>query len=513
MSVKRTVALLLVGIMLLSTLGFMVTTAYASPISHTPLDAIKQQQGGNTTPGASSGGGSLTPKPNTSSILGARYALGEVRNTSGKVMFNKDNPDRKGDASIRRGYTASFLATVTDANATEEQIQAAAAAGAVKVDICNFNGGTATIKPESIKATGQGVRYDLLVSTGKYSGKGNSLALVVDHGGYYAEITMAIAECVEYQEPSSGGSGSDSTPMAVPTPYVIVSKYGYGGGKTITAGDTFTLSLTLYNTSAEVDVENMMVTIGMPEDLMLTSSSNTIYIDKLPVQESITKSFQVTARPAAKAQSHNINVSMKYQYEDYQTVTRRDNMTEETIAIPLVQVDRFQVTGVETQAEINVGEEGVITVNFVNKGRSDVYNISAEISGNIQNPGQQQNLGNLSSGATGTVDFYPIPKEGGPVDGKVTITYEDTNMEEKTITLDYHSTAISFDSMMPGNMGNGDGSGVVDAVTNDPSLVTTEKGSPMPLVLGGVVVVGIVAAVMIKKRINRKRSEAADADL
>lgn len=508
MSVKRTVSLLLVGIMLLSTFGYvLLTVANAAPMPHRPLAHIQHQLGGNTTPGASS-----TPIPNTSSILAARYALGEVRNASGKVMFNKDNPDRKGDSSIRSGYTASFLATVTDHNATEEQVRAAAAANTARIDICNFNGGTVTIRPESIKSTGDGVRYDLLVNAGKYSGNGNILAIVVDHGGYYAEISMAIVECVEYQGSTSNNTGSDYTPMAVPTPYVIVSKYGYGGG-TITAGETFTLSLTLYNTSADVDVGNMMVTIGMPEDLMITSSSNTIYIDKLPAHESVTKSFQVTARPTAKAQSHNVAVSMKYQYEDHETVTRRDNMTEETIAIPVMQVDRFQVTGIETQAEMNVGEEGLITVNFVNKGRSEVYNISAEISGNIQNPGQQQNLGNLSSGATGTVDFYPIPTESGPVTGKVTITYEDTNMQEKTVTLDYHSTAIGYNDIMTGNMGDMNGTGIEDTSMMDPSLAAKEKGSPMPWVLGGVAVSGIVAAVMIKKRINRKRSEAADADL
>ena len=84
---------------------------------------------------------------------------------------------------------------------------------------------------------------------------------------------------------------------------------------------------------------------------------------------------------------------------------RSDNSTQETISIPVVQIDRFQVTGVDAPAEAYLGEENYLTVNFVNKGRSDVYNLSAEISGDIQNPGQQQNLGNLTSGSTGSAEF------------------------------------------------------------------------------------------------------------
>ena len=450
-------------------------------------------------------------EPTPSGTLTARYEVIKVKDGNGKTRFDADNPDKKADSSIRHGYTATIRAKVIDPNGSAEQIKASAA----KIDISNFSGGSVKIITDDpvypIKDIGGGVQYYLEFSTGKYSGSGKTLAAVVEGDDYYAEITASIAECVEYRDTSTDDDDDDYSDLAVATPYVIINSYGYGG-REITAGETFTLSLTLYNTSANVDVQNMMVTVSMPDDLMLTSSSNTFYIANLATEESVTKSIQVTAKPAAKAQSHNIGVSMKYQYIDHHTNARRDNTTEETIAIPVVQVDRFQVTGIDAQAEINVGEEGLITVNFVNKGRSDVYNISAEISGNIQNPGQQQNLGNLTSGTTGTVDFYPIPLESGPVNGQVTITYEDTNMVEKTVTIDYSCTAISYEDMMggggmfdpgmdvidPGMMGEGEGDG-------------TEK-SPAPWVIGGVAVAA-VAAFIIKKKIDKKRSEAADADL
>ena len=133
--------------------------------------------------------------------------------------------------------------------------------------------------------------------------------------------------------------------MEMATPYVIVNNYNYGG--TITAGDTFPLSITLFNTSKSLDVQNMMVTITMPEAFMLTSSSNTFYIEDLESEGMVTKTMNVTAKANAAPQSHNIEVSMKYQYVDDHLNSRRDNTTQETISIPVVQVDRFQVTGVD----------------------------------------------------------------------------------------------------------------------------------------------------------------------
>ena len=318
--------------------------------------------------GGSSSDSGNTEEPDdtpSSGALTARYEVVKVKDTNGKTKFDATNPDNRADSSIRHGYTAVIRAKVIDPNGTAAQIAAATA----KTDISNFSGGSVKIITDDpnypVKDVGGGVQYYLEFSTGKYSGTGRTLAAVVEGENYYAEVTASIGECVEYRDTTSSNDDNDYSDLAVATPYVIISNYSYGG-KEVTAGETITLSLTLYNTSANVDVQNMMVTVSMPEDLMLTASSNTFYVANLATQESVTKSIQVTAKPAAAAQSHNIGVSMKYQYIDHHTNARRDNTTEETIAIPVVQVDRFQVTGIETQQEVNVGEEGLVTVNFVN---------------------------------------------------------------------------------------------------------------------------------------------------
>ena len=177
-------------------------------------------------------------------------------------------------------------------------------------------------------------------------------------------------------------------------------------------------------------------------------------IDALEAEGSITKTVQVTAKPAAQPQSHNVTVSMKYQYIDHKTVSRNDCSTEEIISIPVVQVDRFQLTSVEIEPQVMVGEEVYLSVEYVNKGRSEVYNLSASVSGdNIENPGQNQNLGNLSSGSTGSADFYIRAAESGPVSGLITVVYEDTNMQEKTLTIPFSTEAQSYEDLYGDQMG------------------------------------------------------------
>jgi hypothetical protein len=444
------------------------------------------------------------------------------RSSNGENVTYIPGDSSKNDPSIHRGYYVDAMVRFSIPGVTKADIIANSTPNVqILVDRGGFRFQSATdsaIKIERVEETSSGVICHVSLKALYYTGTGSTLAFTVqskdnnENAAYiYEQFTAEVSSCVPY---TPREDDNDDTPdygsMQMATPYVIVSNYNYGG--TVTAGDTFTLSLTFYNTSRNIDVSNMMITVTMPEALMLTSSSNTFYVDQLDSEATVTETIQVTAKANAAPQSHNIDVSMKYQYVDDHLVSRRDNTTQETISIPIIQVDRFQVTGVEVSPEIYLNEESYLTVNFVNKGRSDVYNLSAEISGDIQNPGQQQNLGNLTSGSTGTADFYITPNAEGVCSGEVKITYEDTNMEEKTATILWSTTVV--DPMGGMDMGMGIGPGMeVPGMMDDPSLMDEEKKSPTPFIIGGVVAAAAVAGLLIRRRILKKRSEEADANL
>lgn len=464
-------------------------------------------------------------KPGTPTEASAKYTVTKVRGTTtkgsgdntypapndNKVYFEVGDVTSSSDASIRQTYFADITLRVFDEKAPENIAKDnIVGSGVSSMDLGSFYFDSRVSTIEMLD-TVEGY-YEVKFTGLRYSGNSNKLTFRTRKGSYIGDVTAVVSECISKQdaikEPSKDDDDDDSK-LEVETPYVIVSKYSYGGGN-VTAGDTFPLSLTIYNTSETEVVGNMMVTVAVPEGLMLTSSSNTFYVEELDKHASITKSMQVTAKVDAKPQSHTVDVSMKYQYVDDRVNSRRSAETTEKIAIPVVQVDRFQVTAVDIPMESMLGEEISVTVNFVNKGRSEAYNLSAEIDGNIQNPGQNQNLGNLASGATGTADFFIQPSEVGMCTGEIKITYEDTNMEEKSATIRYNTNIKSAEEYMGGGMIVG-GGGI--GMPGEGEMPIEEKKSSWPLIAGICVVVAIPVIVIIKKKLDAKRKEREDADL
>lgn len=461
----------------------------------------------------------VPPSPSNMSYTISRVYNGTDQGNYEKATFIPGD-DNKKDPSINRNQYVNVQVQFSISGVKEADVLTSEPKVQVLVDRGSFkfrSATDATITIDKVQETTGGVTCWVTLTLLQYTGTGNTLAFTVRSKDMntkpyiYAQFSTTVDSCVPYvYTPDNDDDGKpDYSDMQMATPYVIVSNYSYGG--TVTAGQTFPLSITLYNTSRNIDVTNMMVTITMPEALMLTSSSNTFYIDHLDTESSVSQTVQVTAKVNAAPQSHNIDISMKYQYIDDHLVSRRDNSTQETISIPVVQIDRFQVTGVDAPAEAYLGEENYLTVNFVNKGRSDVYNLSAEISGDIQNPGQQQNLGNLTSGSTGSAEFTILPNGEGVCNGEIKIIYEDTNMEEKTATILWSTTVVDPSAGMefPGGMGDFD-PGMMD----DPSLMDEgEKKPSWPFIAGGVAVAALVVGLLVRRHILKKRSEEEDANL
>ncbi len=473
-----------------------------------------ENPGGDNKPGGDEDPGDEDNKPSLTTNMS--YTIKKI--SRGSTVTYDSNDPKKDDPTIARNYYVDALVQFPIPNAAKADIVSGDAKVKILVDRGSFrfqSGTDSSIHIDRVVETSEGGVICYVTLKGlRYTGTGNTLAFTVQSKDdkaepyIYQQFSAEVSSCEPYvPKHDNDDDDPDDSRMEMATPYVIVNNYNYGG--TITAGDTFPLSITLFNTSKSLDVQNMMVTITMPEAFMLTSSSNTFYIEDLESEGMVTKTMNVTAKANAAPQSHNIEVSMKYQYVDDHLNSRRDNTTQETISIPVVQVDRFQVTGVDVSAESYVGEEASITVNFVNKGRSDVYNLSAEISGDIQNPGQQQNLGNLTSGSTGTADFYVMPNGEGMCSGEIKITYEDTNMEEKEATIQWSTNVV--DPMA--GMDFGPGIGDVDpGMMEDPGLMEEEKPS-WPFIAGGVGAGALVVGLLVWRHIKKKRSEAADADL
>lgn len=362
------------------------------------------------------------------------------------------------------------------------------------------SGAGAEIEKWTVGSTDKGMVIQL---TGVYyvGGNDNTLKLIVTQGNYNAILSCKIDNATIVPEKENDKKPDEETTAA--QPYVIISSYSYGKGDLV-AGETRNITMTFRNTSKTMAVENMMVTMTLPDAMMLTSSSNSFYIESLAAEGTITKTVNVTVKPTAAAQSHSMTVDFTYDYLD--NGVRRNAKTTETISMPVLQVDRFTVTGIDLPQQIFIGEENNLSVNFVNKSRTDIYNLSAKLNcEGLSNNGEEQYLGNLASGTTSSADFYITGNEKCELVGEVIITYEDTNMNQRTVSVPFTTQVTSYEDVW------GPSNPSVDPGT-DPGM-EEPAGFPWFWVIGGVVVVAAGVFVYLKLRKNKKESVDEDEDI
>lgn len=366
------------------------------------------------------------------------------------------------------------------------------------------SGAGAEIEKWTVGSTDKGMVIQL---TGVYyvGGSDNTLKLIITQGNYNAIVTCKIDNATII--PTKPDDEKPDTETTAAQPYVIISSYSYGKGDLV-AGETRNVTMTFRNTSKTMAVENMMVTMTLPDAMMLTSSSNSFYIESLAAEGTITKTVNVTVKPTAAAQSHSMTVDFTYDYLD--NGIRRNAKTTESISMPVLQVDRFTVTGIDLPQQIFIGEENNLSVNFVNKSRTDIYNLSAKLNcEGLSNNGEEQYLGNLASGTTSSADFYITGNEKGDLVGEVIITYEDTNMNQRTVSVPFTTQVTSYEDVWgPSNPSVDPG---MDPGT-DPGM-EEPAGFPWFWVIGGVVVVAAGVFVYLKLRKNKKESVDEDEDI
>ena len=410
------------------------------------------------------------------------------------------------DSRIRKGESVNLVATIVDINYSGSKT---VTESAVVFQQGDFRPGTrnhtATVSKVDNK---EFLTFTVQINDLVYTGTGNTitfnLVYVVDGQRYNRPFTVRVDGCVPYVDSGNDNTDDDDEDVELDplTPHIIVSQYDYGDAQ-VSAGNTIDLALTISNTSRHYDLDNIVMKITTGDGFAITSSSNTYYFDSLNVNENITKTISLQASPSAEAQSYPINIEFSFQY--IANDKRVSGTSSESISIPVTQLDRFSVNEIQTPTSIYVGDEYEVSVNFVNLGKNVVYNVTAQLEGNMQNSGERNFIGNVASGTEDSADFYITPTQAGTIEGQIVISYEDSNMNVKQVSKPFTIQVDEYPVYDPG----------IDVPVIDP--VPQEPESPFTLqnILLFLVFAGVTGATgyMTVLRIKAKRSEFDDEDL
>lgn len=430
--------------------------------------------------------------------------------TDGDAQIIASNISR--DSRITKGRSISLNLTILDTSLRfgnqQEASDAIASSAYVSFKQGDFKRGKAsgdTLTNITVGA-GKNLQYDISMTDLVYTGSGDTVEFVVGYTyngkDYKYNMSMKIPGCIPFvdkDDPDEDEEDADLDPL---TPHIIVSEYSYGATQ-VSAGQVIDLNLAFENTSTQYDLDNIVMKITTPEGFSITSSSNTFHFDHLDVGESISKTISMQANPNAEAQSYAISIQFSFQY--IANDVRKSGESSESISIPVSQPDRFSVDEIQVPTSLYVGDEYNLSLKFVNKGKTQVYNVTTELRGNMPNSGERNFIGNVASGTEESADFYITPAESGKLEGEVIISYEDASMNVRQVSRPFSIQVEEMPTFDPGT----------DAPTIEPQPVEEPSLFTLQNIVLFVVAVGVAGATgyMTVLKIKAKRSEFDDEDL
>ena len=291
------------------------------------------------------------------------------------------------------------------------------------------------------------------------------------------------------EEPQEEEPQQEPEEPPVFAPKVLVESCSFSQTE-IKSGDTVTAQITLVNTSKTEGVKNMTVTVTPCDGIALASKSDSIYIEKLGVNNTTVLSFDFEIDAAAAEGQYSIGLAMDYADTKGNTYTSAG-----TVKLPVGQLVKMQFDSLAIPKEVEVGETIEVTTQAMNLGRGKIYNVRAEITADGLKQSQTMFFGDVEAGTAvgGSTELTVEGKSGnsmyGDTEGTVTFYYEDEAGNELSETMTF-STAI------------------LSPVKEKTSTETEDDTSQWWVVIA--VITGILAAAIIAfiiRRVKLKKDE------
>lgn len=311
------------------------------------------------------------------------------------------------------------------------------------------------------------------------------------------------ASGVSNSDPVVTGESADKTQSV---PRVIVTGFSTNPAN-VNAGSDFKLTVHVKNTSKTMAVSNLLFDMQAPSSgsdaaaeapaFLPSSGSSSIYLDSIPAGATRDISIDLNARADLVQKPYSIAMSMKY--EDGNATQYE---ASSSLAIPVKQAARFEFSDIELSPDsIQVGEESNLTCSIYNTGRIKLYNVKVKFSGDGIS-GKDVFVGNIDSGATGTIDGMLTGESEVPAGSKckMTMTYEDESgksfSSEKEFTMEVTPMAEEDNTEMVGTVGE------------------EQKSVPViPIVIAVIVLAAVVIAVVVIRKKKKKQLTQEEEDL
>ena len=259
-----------------------VLAAAALAVSLTAVPALAEE-GGPASPAPES---TAAPAPDSS---GSAYLIAQTAtDTAGGEI-----------SAIERDDRFNLVLRVADYGAYKNYITADQISARVNSSVFTFTGNAEVgqLYEETDPNGAPYYSYVLLFRDVIYNGGGNTLSINLSYLNSTLEmqqLTVTLGQCVD-EDPS--------------TPNLMIRESSYGS-QAIVAGTPFDLSLTVYATAGEESLNDVVVSLALPDGITMTSGSLTNYIGAMSPKSTRNVVFNLTPSAGFTGGVANITVSL-----------------------------------------------------------------------------------------------------------------------------------------------------------------------------------------------------------
>ena len=316
-------------------------------------------------------------------------------------------------------------------------------------------------------------------------------------------------------KPGSGRIGM-SEETNVSQPRIIVTGFETEP-KEVYAGDIFTLTVHVKNTSPDTAVNNVLFDLQAVEggtetstgqitnsyaSFLPTSGSSSIYVERMAAGSSQDLKIEMQAKADLSQKPYVVTVKMKYD-----TDLKADLTDEAKVSIPVKQESKYDTSTPEVNpASIMTGEQSNVMFQIYNTGKTTLYNVQVKFEADSVEGGDTF-IGNLEPGATGNVDAMVTGKAATMDDGtvKAVITYEDDagNQTREELNVNIMVSDMPMDAGME----------MEPMLPEEPEDEGMGAGMIAAIAVGVIAAAGIAAALILKLRKKKKAAKLLAEDL
>ena len=304
----------------------------------------------------------------------------------------------------------------------------------------------------------------------------------------------------DYYGSDSSYSSRDESDTEVSAPKLIITGYDTKPEK-IMAGETFTMTIHIQNTSKSTSVNNGKFLIGNEAGNFLpTSGSSAVFIESIPAGQ--TGDLEIELKTAADLAQKNYILVVKGDFDD----GKGNNFTSsDNLSVPVYQEVKLGITEVSMTPEVvGVGSEASLMFTINNQGSAGVYNVNVSVKDDAVTC-EDSYVGNIAASSSAYASLNLIGEVQNEDKGTITveISYEDSEGNANKIEQEVACVVGEASSM--------------DWDDEEGMFLDDEEESlfiPILVILISVVliIVGIVVTIIVVKHKKKKEQELFEED-